>query len=285
MAWPAGFKLNGNLVRFLGSIFIWLISIWRRVIALAVEEGEALGGAQGAAAIALQGLLIAIGAFGGLSTLLAVAIDGISIATTHVRLFHYVAARMFANEWYIMTSLFHLFRGKRWNVLRRRMDSALYEVDQLLLGTVLFSAVVFAFPTIAFYYGLFLANVTLWASLWLLLSTAHLFMCDASACRLLLLLAAGRPPSLPPRRGPAVRLALLEGRATGKESAAAPGRLALCLSFERSIASHFAPLLAALSSHLEVGVLGQGAKFTECFLGSYRRHQHVMGGQRGTDQR
>lgn len=28
MGWPAGFKLNSNLSRFLGEMFLWLISLW-----------------------------------------------------------------------------------------------------------------------------------------------------------------------------------------------------------------------------------------------------------------
>jgi hypothetical protein len=45
--------------------------------------------------------------------------------------------------------------GKRYNVLRNRVDSWDYDVDQLLLGTILFTLVAFLFPTILAYYALF----------------------------------------------------------------------------------------------------------------------------------
>lgn len=45
--------------------------------------------------------------------------------------------------------------GKRYNVLRKRIDSWNYEVDQLLFGTILFTLMTFLFPTTFTYYALF----------------------------------------------------------------------------------------------------------------------------------
>ena len=45
--------------------------------------------------------------------------------------------------------------GKRYNVLRKRVDSWAYDVDQLLLGTILFTLVAFISPTTLTYYTLF----------------------------------------------------------------------------------------------------------------------------------
>ena len=58
-----------------------------------------------------------------------------------------------------MTSLFNLFRGKRRNILRQRLDHCDYDKDQLLLGTMLFTVLSFLFPTTAVFYFLF-ATVT-----------------------------------------------------------------------------------------------------------------------------
>jgi phosphatidylinositol glycan class Q protein len=48
--------------------------------------------------------------------------------------------------------------GKRWNALRDRVDSYDYELDQLFLGTLLFTISLFLLPTVSTYY-LFFAMV------------------------------------------------------------------------------------------------------------------------------
>jgi phosphatidylinositol glycan class Q protein len=45
--------------------------------------------------------------------------------------------------------------GKRWNTLRHRVDSYNYEIDQLFLGTLLFTVTIFLLPTIFTYYAFF----------------------------------------------------------------------------------------------------------------------------------
>lgn len=49
------------------------------------------------------------------------------------------------------------FTGKKYNLLRKRVEPAVYEVDQLLLGTILFTLAAFLFPTVLFYYLTFAA--------------------------------------------------------------------------------------------------------------------------------
>jgi phosphatidylinositol glycan class Q protein len=55
----------------------------------------------------------------------------------------------------IIVSLFHLFRGKKGNVLRNRIDNCDYDLDQLLLGTILFTVLFFLLPTVAVFYSTF----------------------------------------------------------------------------------------------------------------------------------
>ncbi|KAK4058865.1 pig-Q [Microbotryomycetes sp. JL221] len=47
---------------------------------------------------------------------------------------------------------------KKYNVLRKRVEPAVYEVDQLMLGTILFTLVTFLFPTVLVYYLAFAAS-------------------------------------------------------------------------------------------------------------------------------
>lgn len=42
--------------------------------------------------------------------------------------------------------------GKKRNMLRNRIDACDYDLDQLLLGTCLFTLLTFLFPTVLIYY-------------------------------------------------------------------------------------------------------------------------------------
>ena len=51
----------------------------------------------------------------------------------------------------MLKSLWYLFRGKKENVLRKRIDSLNYNIDQLLLGTLMFSILTLLVPTVGVY--------------------------------------------------------------------------------------------------------------------------------------
>jgi phosphatidylinositol glycan class Q protein len=65
------------------------------------------------------------------------------------------SARIYDWQLSILISLFHLFRGKKRNVLRDRIDSCDYDLDQLLLGTIMFTLLAFLFPTVMVFYFAF----------------------------------------------------------------------------------------------------------------------------------
>ena len=78
--------------------------------------------------------------------------DLLSVLTIHIYSFYVASARIFNWQLTIIISLFHLFRGKKRNVLRNRIDSSDYDLDQLLLGTILFTLLVFLLPTVVVFY-------------------------------------------------------------------------------------------------------------------------------------
>ena len=73
----------------------------------------------------------------------------------HISSFYVAAARIYDWQLSILISLFHLFRGKKRNVLRDRIDSCDYDLDQLLLGTIMFTLLAFLFPTVMVFYFAF----------------------------------------------------------------------------------------------------------------------------------
>ncbi|KAK8082713.1 hypothetical protein PG984_001354 [Apiospora sp. TS-2023a] len=140
MGWPAGLKLNKELALFLGDLFLWVIEYWAGCIR------------------ALQPVLphiiwfIGFSSFGGASMPIAFSSDLLSLLTVHIYSFYLAAARIFHWQLTILLSLFQLFRGKKYNVLRNRVDSCDYDLDQLLLGTILFTLLFFLLPTVAVFY-------------------------------------------------------------------------------------------------------------------------------------
>lgn len=81
--------------------------------------------------------------------------DMLSFYTLHLQLFYIISARVFNWALKIIESTFNLFQGKKRNPLRNRIDNAEYDLDQLLLGAVIFTLFFFLLPTVAVYYILF----------------------------------------------------------------------------------------------------------------------------------
>lgn len=81
--------------------------------------------------------------------------DLVSLLTVHIYSFYMASGKIFHWQLTIILSLFHLFRGKKHNVLRNRIDSCDYDLDQLLLGTILFTFLFFLLPTVIVFYFTF----------------------------------------------------------------------------------------------------------------------------------
>lgn len=143
MDYPAGLKLNNELATFLGDLFLWVIDYWNGCM------------------IQLRPLLpyvirlIGVTSFVGASLPISMFSDLLSLLTIHIYSFYIASARIYNWQLMIITSLFHLFRGKKRNVLRNRIDSCDYDLDQLLLGTILFTLLFFLLPTVAVFYATF----------------------------------------------------------------------------------------------------------------------------------
>lgn len=144
MGYPAGLKLNSNLGAFVGELYLWLLTLWNahfqitpflRIGTQLVLVSSVLG---------LQSFLLTLGLL-------------VRAVTIHMEGFHVLASRLYRSELAILGSLWRLFRGKKWNVLHHRIDSADYSLDQLLFGTVFFAIMIFLLPTVLAYYALFSA--------------------------------------------------------------------------------------------------------------------------------
>ena len=66
--------------------------------------------------------------------------------------YYIVMSRIFNIFISSLYSLLLLFRSKRFNTLKNRSENAHFELDQLVLGTILFIPIVLAFPTVLVFY-------------------------------------------------------------------------------------------------------------------------------------
>ncbi|XP_038069260.1 phosphatidylinositol N-acetylglucosaminyltransferase subunit Q-like [Patiria miniata] len=143
MGAPAGLKLNSALAHFLGQFFLYHVYLWIGYLSIIQPVlGWAIW------CMSLTGCL-------GVSVILAVASDTVSMLTFHVYCFYVYAARIYRLQLTGLLALWRLFRGKKWNVLRKRIDTCNYDVDQLFIGTLLFTVLLFLLPTTMLFYAVF----------------------------------------------------------------------------------------------------------------------------------
>ncbi|KAM4820238.1 phosphatidylinositol N-acetylglucosaminyltransferase subunit Q [Thomomys bottae] len=143
MGAPAGLKMNRALDQVLGRFFLYHIHLWISYIHLMSPFVERILWHVGLSACL------------GLTVALSILSDTIALLTFHIYCFYVYGARLYCLKIYGLSSLWRLFRGKKWNVLRQRVDSCSYDLDQLFIGTLLFTILVFLLPTTALYYLVF----------------------------------------------------------------------------------------------------------------------------------
>jgi phosphatidylinositol N-acetylglucosaminyltransferase subunit Q len=158
--WPAGLKLNNELASFLGDLFLWVIQYWSQCLDNIRPMIPALI------------YFVGFSSFAGASMPIALFSDLLSLLTLHIYSFYIASARIYHWQLTIIISLFHLFRGKKHNVLRNRIDSCDYDLDQLLLGTILFTLLAFLLPTVLVFYFAFALSRMVIISIMAILDTA-----------------------------------------------------------------------------------------------------------------
>uniref|UniRef100_A0A8C2W4M9 Phosphatidylinositol glycan anchor biosynthesis class Q n=1 Tax=Chinchilla lanigera TaxID=34839 RepID=A0A8C2W4M9_CHILA len=143
MGAPAGLKMNRALDQVLGRFFLYHIHLWISYIHLMSPFIERILWHVGLSACL------------GLTVALSILSDILALLTFHIYCFYVYGARLYCLKICGLSSLWRLFRGKKWNVLRQRVDSCSYDLDQLFIGTLLFTILVFLLPTTALYYLVF----------------------------------------------------------------------------------------------------------------------------------
>ncbi|XP_058807726.1 uncharacterized protein LOC131673622 [Phymastichus coffea] len=143
MGSPAGLKLNSSFNRVLGKFFLYHIHLWWTFLVASKPIMD----------LAFVVLLF----FGrlGITFQISIMADLLALVSFHTYCIYVYAARLFNIQTRGLTALFRLFLGKKKNPLRKRVDSCRYKPDQLFVGTLLFTILLFLMPTTWVYYFVF----------------------------------------------------------------------------------------------------------------------------------
>lgn len=143
---PAGFKLNPALGGFMQSMCIWTLRAWRSTANAFAPAALCIFHR----AVRLLGPL-------GVSFLAAGAADATRLVLVHVHFMNVVTTHVYLRQLQAVRSLWQLFRGRKINVLRKRVDALddSWSIERLLAGTVLFTMLVYLLPTTVAFYVLF----------------------------------------------------------------------------------------------------------------------------------
>ena len=158
LAWvmgsPAGLKLNAPLGHFLGSRCLYILGFWELFYRDFISRYLP----------SLLSLLPPLTSSLGLSLTLSLLHDFFKFLNLCLICFHIFSSRLLSLQLSALVSLGRLFMGRKWNVLRKRVDSCDYQTSQLLVGTILFTTLLFLLPTTgAFAFLFFSLRVAQWA--------------------------------------------------------------------------------------------------------------------------
>ncbi|KAL6534646.1 hypothetical protein OROGR_013321 [Orobanche gracilis] len=141
---PAGFKLNTELAGVLGMICLNAIQIWSTLWIF-----------MGFFFVYLTKGLALCGIIFGLTSAAALIVDVISLATMHVLTLHFFLSLIYSTQIQALAALWRLFRGKKGNPLRHRLDSYDYTVEQQVVVSLLFTPILLLLPTTSAFYIFF----------------------------------------------------------------------------------------------------------------------------------
>uniref|UniRef100_A0A1J3CHM3 N-acetylglucosaminyl-phosphatidylinositol biosynthetic protein gpi1 n=1 Tax=Noccaea caerulescens TaxID=107243 RepID=A0A1J3CHM3_NOCCA len=161
MGVPAGFKLNTELAGVLGMVSLNVIQIWSTLWVLMASLIIYL-----IRAVAIMGITF------GATVSAAFVIDAITFATLHITALHWAITLVYSHQIQALAALWRLFRGRKLNPLRQRLDSYGYTVKQHVVGSLLFTPLLLLLPTTSVFYIFFTITSTAINSICMLIEFA-----------------------------------------------------------------------------------------------------------------
>lgn len=168
MGAPAGLKLNSVLSMCLGRFFLYHIHLWVTFLHVTTPYVSHF----------LTHYCLEVLSKMGICMQLCVLQDAFNLITFHIHCFYAYARRLFVSQSRGLMSLWRLFRGKKYNPLRDRVDTSSSNVDQLFLGTLAFTILLFLYPTTLMYFSVFKALEFVLTVINSIIQTITMFICD-----------------------------------------------------------------------------------------------------------
>eukprot|EP00250_Pteridium_aquilinum_P003546 c13855_g1_i2 orf=38-2389(+) len=144
MGVPAGFKLNTELAGMLGLFSLSVIQVWSTLMYLLKPMlGPFLY------MLAIASMLL------GITVPAAMVVDMLFLATLHISTLHQLVAFVYSNQLQALAALWRLFRGRKRNTLRGRIDTYDCNVEQHVVGSLMFTPLLLLLPTTSVFYIFF----------------------------------------------------------------------------------------------------------------------------------
>ena len=145
MGIPGGLKLNTPLDDFLGTRFLTILQFWEYFYSDFIATYLT----------SILSFILLLSPL-GITIFLMALHDFLKFLNLCLICFFVFSLRIFRLQVSALKSLARLFMGKKWNILRKRVDSCNYDTSQLLMGTILFTILLFLLPTTGMYFLIFL---------------------------------------------------------------------------------------------------------------------------------
>lgn len=138
---PAGLKLNAPLNRTLSQFFAYHIYLWQTYLSVT--------------SVWIGFGFLHVSCLFGISVFFAALSDLVGILTVHILCFNIYASRLEKLCETSIRSLWRVFRGRKYNPLRSRVDSVHLDSRELFIATLFFTILLFLLPTVIVYFLVF----------------------------------------------------------------------------------------------------------------------------------
>lgn len=142
MGVPWGIKLNTPLSHFLGTRYIYILDMWKLFYSEFIAAYLSV----------FVDFLLVLLPFSATLTVMALH-DFLKFLNLCLICFFIISSRVLVLQLSALKSLGRLFIGRKWNVLKKRVDTYDHSEsrEQLLVGTIIFTILLFLLPTTGMY--------------------------------------------------------------------------------------------------------------------------------------